>query len=88
MKHLACCRTEEAGTIRRLPQALGLLFSGAMVLLVPKCPVCLAAQVALVTGVGLSIPAASQLRLGLLFTLLAVFLAFGLACFRRWRRRI
>jgi len=40
----------------------GWLVSGGLLLLIPKCPVCLAGYIAAFSGLGLSVPAASGLR--------------------------
>jgi hypothetical protein len=44
------------------------LVPGALLALMPKCPVCLAGYLALATGVGVSLPVAQALR----FTLMAL----------------
>ena len=44
---------------------------GAALLLIPKCPLCVVAYVAAVTGMGLSFSAAHNLRLGLIAVSLA-----------------
>jgi len=60
-----------------------MLPAGGLVLL-PKCPACLAAYIATITGAGISISAASYLRV-ILLTMCAASMAFLAA---RWGRRL
>ena len=66
----ACC--DAAGNrlaptrARRLREIFAWVLPSAILLLVPKCPACLAAYVTLWTGLGLSLSTASYLRLALL----------------------
>ncbi|WP_367871464.1 hypothetical protein [Luteolibacter sp. Populi] len=65
----ACC------VKRRGTEAASWLVPGSLLILMPKCPVCLAAYVAAATGLGLSVPAALGLRITLI-VLCIVSLAF------------
>ena len=74
----SCCDTAgERKTptwVRRVREIFAWALPGAALLLVPKCPACLAAHVALWTGLGLSLSAATYLRWVLLFLCLASLL--------------
>ena len=66
----ACCNapneriTPTSG--RRVRGAFAWIFPTAILVLVPKCPACLAAHLTLWTGLGLSFSTATYLRWGLL----------------------
>jgi hypothetical protein len=71
--------------IRRAVDLVGWIVPGAIFALIPKCPMCLAAYVAVWTGIGLSFSAATRLRAVLL--VLCVGLILFLAA-RNARRMI
>lgn len=80
-----CCREPAARDERRPSTALQRFhhaakwgLPGALLVMMPKCPACLAAYVALFTGVGLSLSTAAHLRilvLSLCVAMLAVLTA-------------
>ena len=73
----ACC--DAAGGrnttwVRRVREVFAWALPSAVLMLVPKCPACLAAYVALSTGLSLSLTTAAYLRWALLFLCVASLL--------------
>jgi hypothetical protein len=84
---MSCCKVQ---TGRRLKHrwwqgTSGCVGSGALLVLLPKCPMCIAAYLTLWTGASLAMPMATYLRpmLAILFLASALFLATRWAAVRR-----
>ena len=74
----ACCEAARDRNsppwVRRVREILAWALPSAILVLVPKCPACLAAHVMLWTGLGLSLSTATYLRWMLLFLCVASLL--------------
>jgi len=81
-----CCENSNPRTFaRRYVDVFGWIILGAILAILPKCPMCLAAYIALWSGIGLSFSAATHLRV------LLLMLSVGLILFmvvRNTRRLI
>lgn len=78
----ACCKARighgrSKNRLRRGISASAWILPGGLLALMPKCPVCFAAYFALFTGVGISVPAASGLRLFLVIACCASLLSLA-----------
>ena len=74
----ACCDADgvpkKAMWVRRIREIIAWVLPSSILVLVPKCPACLAAHVTLWTGLGLSLSTATYLRWVLLFLGVAALL--------------
>ena len=55
--------TDKTGFLKRFLNFFRWMFTGSVIILLPKCPFCLAAYIAMATGIGLSFSVASFIRI-------------------------
>lgn len=82
-----CCQREPLppspdSPWRRGREIAGWLLPTATLALIPKCPACVAGYVALVTGIGISLPMAACIRIGLVVLCLASLVLMAARRFR------
>ena len=71
----ACCRDRQTSRWRRgVREVVAWAVPSTVLALIPKCPACLAAYIALWTGLGLSFSTAAYLRWALLLLCIAALL--------------
>ena len=73
----SCCQNVEATPRQRIGTLVGWILPTALLALMPKCPVCVAAYAAALTGIGLSLSAASFVRATIVVVCVTVLLAMG-----------
>ena len=84
MEDQQCCAASPGHSPLRaqLGGLAGWVGSAAGLALMPKCPACIAAYLALGTGVGISISAAGHLRTALMFAGITLLIGFTVALLR------
>jgi hypothetical protein len=75
-KH-ACCTGGHGRGLGRIRFGAGIVGPSGALLLIPKCPLCIAAYVAAFTGLGLSVGTAAGIRLALIMLCLLAIGFFG-----------
>lgn len=71
----------------RMMRVISLVFSSLTLVLMPKCPLCLATYGTLLTGVTLSTSVAGQVRGGFLLVSFGILILLTLSRIGRWYRR-
>jgi hypothetical protein len=84
--HDDCCCCSGVGKrtfVRRCGGVAGWVLPASALALMPKCPACVAAYVAIVTGFGISMSAAAYLRTGAIALCMATLLYLAARVIRR-----
>lgn len=91
-----CCeiKTRAGDRVRRLARGLrrggevaGWIVPSVTLALLPKCPLCVAAYVAVATGIGISLPAATHLRATLMVLCVASLVFIAARRLRHWTNK-
>lgn len=77
-------RSGPQSIVRRCNDLFGWTLPSAVLVLLPKCPMCLAAYIAAATGLGVSVSTAAQLRVLLLFLSVAALTLVAAKGLRRF----
>lgn len=89
MSDFSCCNRSSAHSklpVQRFTTIASVILSSTALLLMPKCPVCVAAYVALLTGISLSTANAGHLRTALIVVCLSVLASITLLVLGRIQR--
>ncbi|HLA95461.1 MAG TPA: hypothetical protein VK612_07055 [Pyrinomonadaceae bacterium] len=84
----SCCTAGSNDSGPRIRNTVEWLAPAAILLLIPKCPFCIVAYVALIGGVGISVSTASNLRITLIGASLAWLLYFAASSLMSFRREL
>ena len=85
----SCCDLRTSTRLSRVGGFFSWIAPGAVLALMPKCPACLAAYIALGTGIGISVPAADNLRLAAIVVCVAMLSALTAGVVAKyWKRTI
>jgi hypothetical protein len=83
----SCCESRAQTRPGRIAGFLSWIAPGAVLALMPKCPACLAAYIALGTGIGVSVPVADHLRTAVLVLSTAALSALVMRVMVRYLKR-
>lgn len=73
---------------RRLVDRAGKVFPAFVIVMLPKCPACLAAYITVATGIGVSLTAATYIRSFLLVVCVLTLCYFAVVTMRQLRVRL
>jgi len=74
-----------AGLFRRAGRKIQWLFPAALLVLIPKCPLCVVAYVALFTGIGISVSTARGIQILMLLFCLSSLAYLAVRKGAKWR---